>query len=235
MLSRLLWRVGRILLYLVLAWVLLSLLLVVPLRWIDPPGTPVMAQRWLADREQFELRWTWLAWEDIPPHAAMAVVTSEDQRFPLHRGFDFEAMQDAWLERSRRGQLRGASTLSQQVARNLYLWTGRSWLRKGLEAWFTVLIEWFWPKERILEVYLNIAEWGPQGVFGLEAASQHHFGKPAARLSPWESALLAATLPSPARYTPGRATPFLIERAQWNLHQQRMLGGTEWLAPLYQH
>lgn len=233
MLSTTLRRAGRLLLYLALGWVLLSLLLVVPVRWLDPPGTAVMVQRaWQADAEVFNRRWQWLAWEDIPRHAAMAVVTSEDQRFPLHRGFDLEAIRDAWQDRTRRGQLRGASTLSQQVARNLYLSTGRSWLRKGLEAWFTVLIEWFWPKERILEVYLNIAEWGPNGVFGLEAASQYHFGKPATRLTPWESALLAATLPSPARYVPHNASPFMVERAQWNLGQQRMLG-TDWLAALY--
>ncbi|MCH8550952.1 MAG: monofunctional biosynthetic peptidoglycan transglycosylase [Natronospirillum sp.] len=226
-------RVLRILGYLVAAWILLSLLLVLPLRWLNPPGTLVMVNRW-SQIEDFDLRWQWLAWQDIPPHAAMAVVASEDQRFPLHRGFDVDAMRDAWLERERRGQLRGASTISQQVARNLYLWTGRSWMRKGLEAWFTLLIEWFWPKERILEVYLNIAEWGPGGVFGLEAAAQYHFNKSAAQLNPWESALLAATLPSPARYTPGRPSAFMTERAQWNLQQQRMLGGTTWLAPLYQ-
>lgn len=224
----------RLFLYLALIWVALSLLLVVPLRWVNPPGTPVMVHRWWqAEPEVFELRWQWLAWEDIPPHAVLAAVVSEDQRFPLHRGFDLEAMLDAWSERERRGQLRGASTISQQVARNLYLWTGRSWIRKGMEAWFTLLIEVFWPKQRIMEVYLNIAEWGPNGVFGIEAGSQYHFGKPAPQLNPWESALLATALPSPARYTPGRATPFLVERAQWNLQQQRMLGGTTWLAPLY--
>lgn len=215
-----------------LVFVTLSLLMVAPLRWMNPVTSMVIIERWWSGGEDFELRQHWLNWADIPPHAAMAVVTSEDQLFPKHRGFDLESIKAAVREREQRGQLRGASTISQQVARNLYLWTGRSWLRKGLEAWFTLLLELTLPKHRILEIYLNIAEWGPRGVFGLEAAAQHHFHRPASQLTPYQSALLAATLPSPARYTPGQPTAYLHSRANWIMTQQRLLGGRAWLASI---
>lgn len=221
----------RGLLQAILAFVLLSLLLVLPFRWVNPPLTMVMADRWIHSTEDFELRQSWLSWEAIPKHAALAVVTSEDQKFPLHSGFDLKAIQQALKERERRGGLRGASTISQQVAKNMYLWTGRSWFRKGLEVWFTLLIELSWSKQRILEVYLNIAEWGP-GVFGIEAASQYHFRLPAANLTPMQAALLASSLPSPLNYNPARPAQHLHKRAEWNLQQQRRLGGVQWLAPL---
>ena len=221
----------RGLLQAILAFVLLSLLLLLPFRWVNPPITMVMADRWIHSTEDFELRQSWLSWEAIPKHAALAVVTSEDQKFPLHSGFDLKAIQQALKERERRGGLRGASTISQQVAKNMYLWTGRSWFRKGLEVWFTLLIELSWSKQRILEVYLNIAEWGP-GVFGIEAASQYHFRLPAANLTPMQAALLASSLPSPLNYNPARPAQHLHKRAEWNLQQQRRLGGVQWLAPL---
>lgn len=223
----------RVIVFSLLAFVLLSLLVVVPFRWINPPLTMVMADRWINAPSDFQLRKSWLSWEDIPKHAALAVVASEDQKFPLHKGFDLHAIQQALKERERRGSLRGASTISQQVAKNMYLWTGRSWFRKGLEVWFTFLIELSWSKQRILEIYLNIAEWGP-GVFGLEAASQYHFNRPASRLTPMQAALLASTLPSPLNYQPARPAQHLHKRAEWNLQQQRRLGGVKWLAPLQQ-
>jgi len=221
----------RFLLLAILAFVLLSLLLVLPFRWVNPPITMVMADRWIHADGHFELRKGWLRWEEIPKHAALAVVASEDQKFPLHKGFDINAIQQAFKERERRGGLRGASTISQQVAKNMYLWTGRSWFRKGLEVWFTLLIELTWSKQRILEVYLNIAEWG-DGVFGIEAASQHHFARSAVTLTPMQAALLASTLPSPLNYDPARPAEHLRKRAEWNLQQQRRLGGVNWLAPL---
>ncbi|MCX4186930.1 monofunctional biosynthetic peptidoglycan transglycosylase [Methylophaga sp. OBS4] len=224
----------RYLLLLMLTVIVLSLLVVVPFRWLNPPLTMVMADRWLhAGDEYFRLRQTWLSWDEIPKQAALAVITSEDQRFPLHQGFDVDAIIKVLRTAGNGGQLRGASTISQQVAKNVYLWTGRSWLRKGLEVWLTMLIELTWGKQRILEVYLNIAEWG-EGVFGLEAASQYHFGKPASQLTPMQSALLASCLPSPLNYDPARPAQHLRERASWNLEQQRRLGGTQWLAPLNQ-
>lgn len=224
-------RVGRYFLILFAALLLFSLLLVLIFKWLNPPITMVMADRWLSAADDFHIEKQWLDWDEIPKHAALAVVASEDQRFPQHIGFDVEAIQQALKEWQRHGELRGASTISQQVARNMYLWTGRSWLRKGIEVWFTVLIELVWGKQRILEVYLNIAEWGP-GIFGLQAASEYHFGKAAAQLSPMQAALLASTLPSPLRYDPARPADHIYQRAVWNLEQQRRLGGPQWLADL---
>lgn len=222
----------KYLLSLVFAFVLVSVLLVLPFRWLNPPVTMVMADRWLsAEQTNFRLQKQWLDWHAIPKQAALAVVTSEDQLFPNHVGFDFKAIWSVIRSAGKKGQLRGASTISQQVARNMYLWTGRSWLRKGLEVWFTLLIEMSWGKQRILEVYLNIAEWG-EGVFGLEAASRHHFSKPAHRLTAMQQALLASSLPSPLRYDPARPKQHLIERAEWNLIQQDKLGGVYWLQSL---
>ena len=205
-------------------FILLSVTVVVPFRWLNPPVTMVMLNRWLnAPSEDFVLRQQWLSWGQIPKHAALAVMTSEDQLFVVHHGFDFSSIIDSLKSASDGKPLRGASTISQQVARNVYLWTGRSWLRKGLEVWFTVLIELMWSKQRILEVYLNIAEWG-EGVFGLEAASQHHFGRSAAQLTPMQSALLASSLPSPLKYNPANPSQYLINRAHWNLEQQQWIG-----------
>lgn len=218
------------LLYAMLGWLLLSLLIVLPFRWLNPPVSMVMLERWLT-HDDYSIQQTWLSWDEMPKKAALAVITSEDQRFPLHQGFDVDAIMKALNEAEEGGRLRGASTISQQVAKNMFLWTGRSWLRKGLEVWFTSLIEVTWGKQRILEVYMNIAEWGP-GVFGIEAASQHHFGKRASQLTDMQAALLASTLPSPLKYDPARPAQHLIDRARWNLAQQRKLGGTNWLAPI---
>lgn len=218
------------LLYAMLGWLVLSLLIVLPFRWLNPPVSMVMLERWLT-HDDYSIQQTWLSWDEMPKKAALAVITSEDQRFPLHQGFDIDAIMKALNEAEEGGRLRGASTISQQVAKNMFLWTGRSWLRKGLEVWFTSLIEVTWGKQRILEVYMNIAEWGP-GVFGIEAASQHHFGKRASQLTDMQAALLASTLPSPLKYDPARPAQHLIDRARWNLAQQRKLGGTNWLAPI---
>ena len=218
------------LLYAMLGWLVLSLLIVLPFRWLNPPGSMVMLERWLT-HDDYSIQQTWLSWDEMPKKAALAVITSEDQRFPLHQGFDVDAIMKALNEAEEGGRLRGASTISQQVAKNMFLWTGRSWLRKGLEVWFTSLIEVTWGKQRILEVYMNIAEWGP-GVFGIEAASQYHFGKRASQLTDMQAALLASTLPSPLKYDPARPAQHLIDRARWNLAQQRKLGGTNWLAPI---
>ena len=194
----------------------------------------VMVDRWVSSQDTaspIRIHQHWLDWPSIPEQAALAVITSEDQRFPIHQGFDFNAILTAIKQAGQGKNLRGASTISQQVAKNMYLWTGRSWFRKALEVWFTVLIEVSWGKQRILEVYLNIAEWG-DGVFGLEAASRYHFGRSASQLTPMQSALLASTLPSPLNYQPSKPSSFLLERAYWNLEQQKRLGGTSWLSPL---
>jgi monofunctional biosynthetic peptidoglycan transglycosylase len=170
-------------------------------------------------------------WERISPHAAVAVLASEDQRFPHHAGFDLESIADAVEKRSRGGRLRGASTISQQVAKNLFLWPGRSFLRKGLEAWFAGLLELTWPKRRILEVYLNVAEFG-DGVFGVEEASRRFFGKPAAGLSADEAARLAAVLPSPRRMRADHPSPWVLARSAWIQEQMAQLGGAAYLRTL---
>jgi monofunctional biosynthetic peptidoglycan transglycosylase len=154
----------------------------------------------------------WVPLSAISPHVQLAVVAAEDQKFPRHRGFDLEAIGDALDEAEAGARLRGASTISQQVAKNLFLWPGRSVVRKGVEAWLTLWIEALWPKRRILEVYLNVAELGP-GVFGVEAASRRCFGRPAAALGPREAALLAAALPSPRTRRCDAPTPGLRARA----------------------
>jgi monofunctional glycosyltransferase len=210
----------------------LSLVIVVPFRWLNPPITMVMADRYLSStNDNFKLQQQWLSWDEIPKQAALAVVASEDQLFPLHQGFDVDAIVSVLKSLGSGKQMRGASTISQQVARNVYLWTGRSWIRKGFEAWFTLLIELAWGKQRILEVYLNIAEWA-EGVFGLQAASQYHFGKSAIKLTPMQMALLASSLPSPLKYDPAKPEQHLRDRAKWNLKQQKKLGGVQWLEPI---
>ncbi len=204
-----------------------SFLLVVSFRWVRPPTTAVTLER----RVEALLRWrsyhparTWVPWGRISPDAAIAVVAAEDQRFAEHHGFDFDAIQKAIDAHDHGRRLRGASTISQQVAKNLFLWSGRSFVRKGLEAYFTALIELTWPKRRILEVYLNIVELG-EGVFGVEAASQRYFHRSAARLSAEQSALLAAVLPNPLRFRVDRPSAYVQERRGWIVEQMGQVGG----------
>jgi monofunctional biosynthetic peptidoglycan transglycosylase len=190
---------------LVLGLVTFSLLWVVAYRWIDPPATFLT----LRDRANgVPVKQDWVGLSAMSRHIPRAVIAAEDSRFCEHRGFDIEAIEKA-LERNQKGKkLRGGSTISQQTAKNAFLWPGRTWVRKGLEAWFTALIEFVWGKPRIMEVYLNVAEFG-RGVFGVEAASRHYFKKPAARLTRVEAARLAAILPQPIKRdaaSPGRYT-----------------------------
>jgi monofunctional biosynthetic peptidoglycan transglycosylase len=165
----------RSILALVVTFVTISLLLVLPFKWLNPPISALMIDRWLASEYELNTTRRWLSWGVMPKEVALAVVTAEDQRFPLHSGIDFNEVFNAISAATKGKKLRGASTISQQVAKNMFLWNGRSWLRKGLEIWFTALIEVAWGKQRILEVYLNIAEWGP-GIFGVEQASRFYFG-----------------------------------------------------------
>ena len=176
-----------------------SALLVLVFRWVPLPGTALMVERkvesWL-DGQPIDLQRSWRPWDEISDELKVAVMAGEDQKFPEHWGFDLRAIQAALAHNELGGSIRGASTLSQQVSKNLFLWSGRSYLRKGLEAWFTALIEVFWPKQRILEVYLNTAEFD-EGVFGVQAAAQHYFGVDARDLSDLQAARLAAVLPAP--------------------------------------
>jgi monofunctional biosynthetic peptidoglycan transglycosylase len=201
-------------------------LALLPLRWIPPPTSAFMLQH------DGPVRYRWVPWREISPHVPVAVVAAEDQKFPQHHGFDFASIASAVSEEERRaGRLRGASTISQQVAKNLFLWPGRSWLRKGLEAWLTLWVEWLWPKRRILEVYLNIAEFGP-GVFGVGAASAAYFGEPPARLGPAEAARLATVLPDPRRMRVNDPGPYATLRAAQIREQVEGLGGPGYLRGL---
>ncbi len=178
--------------------------------------------------DNLEIQQQWTPWSRLSDNAKLAVMAGEDQRFPDHWGFDTDQIRRALTSWSDGGDLRGASTISQQTARNLFLWTGRSWVRKGLEAWFTLLLEALWPKQRILEVYLNIAEWDT-GVFGLQAAAEHYFGTSAADLSVTQASRLAAILPNPRGWSASRPSPYVLQRAAWIQRQMRQLGGTAFL------
>lgn len=197
-------------------------------RWAAPPTSAVMIgkhlERFFSGRQESAIRYQWVDWGAISPHMYLAAVAAEDQMFPHHRGFDFESMRKAF-EASRRGdRLRGASTISQQVAKNLFLWTGRSYVRKGLEAYFTILLESLWSKRRILEVYLNIVEFG-DGVYGIGAAAETFFRKKPGALTSGEAALLAAVLPNPKRFHVRNPSAYVSQRRYWVQRQMERLGG----------
>ena len=227
-LARLRRACGRILLLLLAAGLVVPLALVLLLRWVPPPTTAFMLRDELAaanrtaETERMPYRWT--PWEDIAPQAAVAVIASEDQKFPDHHGFDVEAIRMALGDALQGGRLRGASTISQQTAKNLFLWPGRTLFRKGLEAYLTVLIELCWSKQRIVEVYLNIAEFG-NGVFGITAASERFFGKRPAELTADEAALLAAVLPYPSGWRVDDPSRRVRRRQAWIRAQMTQLGG----------
>lgn len=218
-----------------LAFVLLSAAAVLALRWVDPWTSAFMIgdrrDALLAGNFGYSNRYDWVDLEAISPHAAIAVIAAEDQLFPFHAGFDFDSIREAVRHNAKGRKVRGASTITQQVAKNLFLWSGRSYLRKGLEAWFTVLIELMWPKERILEVYLNVAEFG-RAVYGVEAAARQYFRKPAARLTRREAATLAAVLPNPKVMRADRPSGYVARRRDRILGQMRALGGPAYLRQL---
>ena len=208
--------------------VLVSVVPVALLRWIDPPTSAFMLQhRDLCSRVEYR----WIDRSRISPNISLAVIVSEDQRFFRHSGFDFNSIADAIEERLIEGKTRGASTITQQTAKNLFLWPGKSLLRKGLEAWFTIWIEWLWPKQRILEVYLNVAQFGPC-TFGVRAASWRFFGRAPANLGAAEGALLAAVLPNPVRLKAHRPSEYVLGRVDWILEQEDLLGGRRYLRGL---
>jgi monofunctional glycosyltransferase len=231
-----LWRrLLRLLWWTLASWIVLSVGAVLALRWFDPPTSAFMIrERLIAPRTNAKadaIRYRWVDWTNTSPHVKVAVIAAEDQNFPAHYGFDLKAIDEALAERQRGRRIRGASTISQQVAKNLFLWPEQSWLRKGLEAYFTVLIEMLWPKQRILEVYLNVAEFG-RGVYGVGAAADVYFHKRASRLSEYDAALLAAVLPSPKRMRVNAPSSYVRSRQQWILGQMRGLGGTALLNEL---
>ncbi len=216
----------------ILAWVACTASAVLLLRWLNPLTSAFMLQAKVeamsAHDSRYQTDYRWVSLENISSHAALAVIASEDQLFPFHSGFDLKSIREAVRASERGKRLRGASTISQQVAKNLFLWSGHSFVRKALEAWFTVLIEAMWPKERILEVYLNIIQLG-KGVYGVEAASQRYFHGPAARLSSPEAAVLAAVLPNPLKMHADTPSAYVLTRRDEILGQMRGLGGSSYL------
>jgi monofunctional biosynthetic peptidoglycan transglycosylase len=206
------------------AGLVLSLLLVAPLRWINPPTTAFMLQD---NSGRAPVQYQWVAWDDIGLALPLAVVASEDQKFATHSGFDMESIRASVEKYSDGAPLRGASTITQQVAKNLYLWPGKNFLRKGIEAFFTVLIELTWPKKRILEMYLNIVELGP-GVYGVGAASEIYFGKAPHALRDSDAALLAAVLPNPKQLRASEPSPYVRQRQDWILGQMQHLRRDQW-------
>lgn len=211
-----------------LGWVVLTWLSVFLLRFIPPVTSAVMIERqvsaWVHHEKDFHLHQRWVPWDKVTPQVPLAMVAAEDQTFPYNHGFDLRSIHKALDAADDGKRLRGASTLTQQTAKNLFLWNGRSFVRKGLEAWFTVLIDITWPKRRVLEVYMNIAELG-NGIYGVGAASDAYFHVPPSRLSASQAARLAAVLPSPRRLHVDRPSSYVLSRQNWIEQQMRQLGG----------
>ena len=217
--------IGRIFKWMVVAFFGSTILAVVALRFIPVYFTPLMfircAQQ-ISKGEEIKLKHHWVPLSDISRHLPVAVMASEDQRFLLHHGFDYNAIEQAAMSNLKGGKKRGGSTISQQTAKNVFLWPGRSWVRKGLEACFTVLIEMTWSKQRIMEVYLNSIEMGP-GIYGADAVAQQHFDKTASELFRSECALIAATLPNPIKFSSKSPSPYMQKRKRQIEQQMRFM------------
>lgn len=208
---------------------LVTVFIPLSLRWAPVPFSSFILQ---ARITQPAVRYRWVPYQQISRHLPVAVIAAEDQKFPNHWGFDFSAIGSALEENKKRKRPRGASTITQQVAKNLFLYSGSSYIRKGIEAYFTIMIELLWPKRRILEVYLNIAEFGP-GVFGVEAASQTYFNKPASHIRKHEAALFAAVLPNPQKLKLSRPSEYVLQRADKIGDQMAQLGGIAYLKNIW--
>jgi len=207
----------------ILFWLfVLSVVIVVVFKWSPVPITPLMLIRNVQQTDINKKGWKhdWVPIEEISTNIQLAVICSEDQNFLKHHGFDIKAIEKAYENNKKGKKLKGASTISQQTAKNVFLWPNRSWFRKGLETYFTFLIELIWTKERIMEVYLNSIEMGP-GIYGVEAASQYWFKKSALRLSKYEAAAIASILPNPLRYKANPATSYIEGRKSWIVKQMR--------------
>jgi monofunctional biosynthetic peptidoglycan transglycosylase len=180
------------------------------------------------NNNKYEIKYQWKSWQDISPYVPLATICAEDQKFAEHFGFDLESIEEAWDDRQKGIRYRGASTISQQVAKNLFLWSGKSFFRKGLEAYFTLLIEIFWSKKRILEVYVNVAQFG-KGVYGAEAAAKKYFKKDASKITYYEAALMGAVLPNPIKLKISRPSDYVKERTEWILEQMDQMGWENYL------
>lgn len=215
----------KVLKHLLLGSLLMSITAVLAFRWIDPPASAFMVKDLVED---VHVKQQWVSIERISPSMVQAIIASEDQNFEQHYGFDVEAIEKALQHNERVSnfkkssrRIRGASTLTQQTAKNMFLWRSRSWVRKGLEVYFTVLMEVLWPKKRIAEVYLNTAEFG-KGIYGVESAAKRYFGKRASELTLNESALLTAVLPNPKRFKVDSPSPYVLQRRDWIVNQVLM-------------
>lgn len=209
---------------------LLSVSLVLLMRWIDPFSSMLMVERKFSDKKIIQQR-TWKDWDHISDNIKIAVIAAEDQNFANHWGFDFKAIKRALKHNQNNKKIRGASTITQQVAKNIFLWSSRSWIRKSIESWFTLEIELLWSKKRTLEIYLNSVEWG-NGIFGIEAASQYYFHVSAKQLTPYQASLLAAILPNPRKWNPAKPNHYIQKKAQWIRNQMNNLGGNNYLKQL---
>lgn len=205
----------------ILLWLfILQFVYIVLLKWVNPPVTLTQLASWFSGQG---LKRDYVSYGAMSSNAKLAVIAGEDQLFPDHTGFDWRSIKKAMAYNKRKpGRVRGASTISQQVAKNVFLWQGKSFVRKGLEAYFTFMIENIWGKKRILEVYLNVAEMG-EGIFGIEKAAQQYFNKPASRLNRQESALIAACLPNPIRFKVKPASPYIGVRSRTIIRQMNNL------------
>lgn len=222
-------RLIRLTGWVALGWVALTLAAVLPWRWIPPPTTAFMLRERI--RGGGVVQYQWVPWEQISPQLPIAAVAAEDQKFPDHFGFDFDAIADAVEESREGGRVRGASTISQQVAKNLFLWPGQNLVRKGLEAYCTIAIELLWPKRRILEVYLNVAEFGP-GIFGAAEATRRAFEREPGDLTPAQAAALIAVLPSPKRMSAAQPSEYVLRRTREIQAAVAQLGGAGYLSGL---
>src|SRR5262245_16175494 len=225
-------RITRLLFWIVILWFGATILTVLALRWLDPPTSSFMMrariEAFTSGDRRYRTRYEWVDYSRISPNAAIAVIAAEDQRFAEHVGFDLKSIDESIRQHQHGKRLRGASTISQQVAKNLFLWQDATLTRKGFEAYFTILIETLWSKQRILEMYLNVAEFG-RGTYGVSAASHYFYGKTAARLTPAEGALLAAVLPNPHRFSVRAPSVYVLQRQNWILWQMRAIGGRSYL------
>lgn len=222
--NRLWTRIKRIFIILFVA----QLVYIIALKWVDPPVTITQLVSFFSG---YGLKRDYIKLKDMSPNARLAVIAHEDQLFPDHNGFDIKSIEKALTNNSKKkSHVRGASTISQQVAKNVFLWQGRSWTRKGLEVYFTFMIEMIWGKERILEMYMNVAEMG-KGIFGIEAASRAYFKKPAKKLSQSEAAKIAACLPNPKVYKVNPPSAYITKRYPWVVRQMINLEGDKDLAP----
>ena len=220
-------RIWRILLKVILWYFILSIGTVIIYRFVPPPFTPLMIIRLFeqkSDGKEMKLKKDWVSLDEISASLPLAVITSEDQKFGEHFGFDIEAIKKAekYNDRHKGKKVKGASTISQQTAKNVFLTQSRNWVRKGFEVYFTFLIEILWSKERIMEMYLNVIEMG-DGIYGAEAAAQNYFHKPAKKLSNTEAALIAACLPNPRKWSPAKPTPYILRKKNWILRHMHSI------------